>query len=131
MGSIKISEGAIYDKRLRSNCSSYGKKEMTPYPIYGVTIAEVEVDVLTGQHLIHRVDILEDAGISLNPEIDVGQVEGAFVMGIGYWTSEDLVYCPETAILTNQRTWVGLEDYLLDERKFFVTFVLVRICWNL
>jgi len=77
-----------------------------PYPIYGVTIAEVEIDLLTGQHIVRRVDLMEDAGISLNPEIDVGQVEGAFVMGIGYWTSEELIYDPKTGILTNDRTWV-------------------------
>lgn len=77
-----------------------------PYGIYGVTLAEVEIDVLTGQHIIRRVDLMEDAGVSLNPELDVGQIEGAFVMGIGYWTSEDLVYDPKTGVLTNDRTWV-------------------------
>lgn len=77
-----------------------------PYKIYGVTIAEVEIDLLTGQHTVNRVDIMEDAGMSLSPEIDVGQVEGAFVMGMGYWTSEDLVYDPKTGALTNYRTWV-------------------------
>ncbi|XP_018394483.1 PREDICTED: indole-3-acetaldehyde oxidase-like [Cyphomyrmex costatus] len=81
------------------------KDELKPYNIYGVTIAEVEIDVLTGQHIIRRVDLMEDAGVSLNPAIDVGQVEGAFVMGIGYWTSEDLVYDPNTGVLTNDRTW--------------------------
>ncbi|XP_025074447.1 xanthine dehydrogenase-like [Pogonomyrmex barbatus] len=75
------------------------------YNIYGVTIAEVEIDVLTGQHIIRRVDLMEDAGISLNPEIDVGQVEGAFVMGVGCWTSEDLIYDPKTGVLTSDRTW--------------------------
>lgn len=49
---------------------------------------------------------MEDAGISLNPEIDVGQVEGAFVMGVGYWTCEDLIFDPKTGKLTNDRTWV-------------------------
>ncbi|KAL6263818.1 hypothetical protein P5V15_003901 [Pogonomyrmex californicus] len=77
-----------------------------PYSIYGVTIAEVEIDVPTGQHIVRRVDLMEDAGISMNPEIDIGQVEGAFVMGMGYWTSENLVYDPETGALMNNRTWV-------------------------
>ncbi|KAL6263815.1 hypothetical protein P5V15_003898 [Pogonomyrmex californicus] len=90
------------------------------YNIYGVTIAEVEIDLLTGQHIIRRVDLMEDAGISLSPEIDVGQVEGAFVMGIGYWTSEDLVYDPKTGALTNDRTWnykpPGVKDIPEDFR---------------
>lgn len=77
------------------------------YPVYGVTVSEVEIDVLTGQHLIRRVDILEDIGISMNPDIDRGQVEGAFIMGVGYWTCEDLIYDPSTGLLTNYRTWVS------------------------
>jgi len=81
---------------------------LQPYPIYGVTIAEVEIDLLTGQHIIRRVDMVEDCGVSLNPEVDLGQVEGAFIMGVGYWTSEELVYDPRTGALTNDRTWVRM-----------------------
>ncbi|XP_008544021.1 uncharacterized protein LOC103568824 isoform X1 [Microplitis demolitor] len=93
------------------------------YPIYGAAVAEVELDLLTGQHLIRRVDLLEDAGISMNPEIDLGQAEGAYVMGIGYWTSEDLVYCPKTGLLANHRTWnykpPGAKDIPVDFRVSF------------
>lgn len=51
---------------------------------------------------------MEDAGVSMNPEIDLGQIEGAFVMGLGYWTMEDLIYDPKTGQLTNYRTWVRI-----------------------
>ncbi|XP_018304122.1 xanthine dehydrogenase 1-like [Mycetomoellerius zeteki] len=98
------------------------KEVMKPYPIYGVTIAEVEIDVLTGQHIVRRVDLMIDAGQSLNPKIDIGQVEGAFVMGMGYWTSEDLMYDPKTGVLTNDRTWnykpPGAKDIPEDFRVY-------------
>ncbi|XP_018360425.1 PREDICTED: xanthine dehydrogenase/oxidase-like [Trachymyrmex cornetzi] len=94
----------------------------TMNPVYGVTSAEVEIDVLTGQHIIRRVDLMIDAGQSLNPEIDIGQVEGAFVMGIGYWTSEDLMYDPKTGILINDRTCnynpPGVKDIPKDFRVY-------------
>ncbi|KAK0168931.1 hypothetical protein PV327_002687 [Microctonus hyperodae] len=94
------------------------------YPIYGVTVAEVEIDVLTGQHLIRRVDLLEDVGVSMNPEIDLGQVEGAYIMGVGYWTSEDLMFDPKTGLLANYRTWnykpPGAKDIPIDFRVSFL-----------
>ncbi|CAH0625212.1 unnamed protein product [Chrysodeixis includens] len=71
---------------------------------YGVTIAEVEIDVLTGELEILRVDLCEDVGLSVSPEIDLGQVEGAFIMGMGYWTCENLVYSKTGELLTD-RTW--------------------------
>jgi xanthine dehydrogenase large subunit len=60
------------------------------YFAYGAAVSEVEVDCLTGESRITRVDILYDAGRSLNPAIDIGQIEGGFVQGAGWLTSEEL-----------------------------------------
>ncbi|XP_061934259.1 uncharacterized protein LOC107992596 isoform X2 [Apis cerana] len=99
------------------------KDDIKSYPIYGATIAEVEIDVLTGQHIIHRVDLIEDVGRSMNPELDLGQVEGAFTMGLGYWMYEQLIYDPKTGQLTNYRTWnykpPGAKDIPVDFRVYF------------
>jgi xanthine dehydrogenase large subunit len=60
------------------------------YFAYGAALSEVEVDTLTGEYRLRRVDILHDAGESLNPAIDLGQVEGGFVQGMGWLTTEEL-----------------------------------------
>ncbi len=60
------------------------------YFAYGAAVAEVEVDTLTGEHRLRRVDILHDVGQSLNPAIDLGQIEGGFVQGMGWLTTEEL-----------------------------------------
>jgi xanthine dehydrogenase large subunit len=60
------------------------------YFAYGAALAEVEIDTLTGEYRLQRVDILHDCGESLNPAIDLGQIEGGFVQGMGWLTSEEL-----------------------------------------
>nr|WP_313408503.1 xanthine dehydrogenase molybdopterin binding subunit [Pseudomonas sp.] len=62
------------------------------YYAYGVACVEVLVDTLTGEYRMLRGDILHDVGDSLNPAIDIGQVEGAFVQGMGWLTTEELVW---------------------------------------
>jgi len=56
----------------------------------GAAVSEVEVDTLTGEYRVRRVDILHDVGDSLNPGVDLGQVEGGFVQGMGWLTTEEL-----------------------------------------
>ena len=62
------------------------------YFAHGVAISEVVIDTLTGENRILRTDILHDAGSSLNPALDIGQVEGAYVQGAGWLTTEELVW---------------------------------------
>ena len=60
------------------------------YYAYGAAVAEVIIDTLTGEWKLLRADVLYDAGKSLNPAIDIGQVEGAFIQGMGWLTTEEL-----------------------------------------
>ncbi len=60
------------------------------YFAYGAAVAEVVVDTLSGESKVERVDILHDAGRSLNPAVDRGQIEGGFVQGLGWLTTEEL-----------------------------------------
>ncbi|MBS8227289.1 xanthine dehydrogenase molybdopterin binding subunit [Vannielia litorea] len=62
------------------------------YFAYGAALTEVVVDTLTGENRMLRVDILHDAGTSLNPALDIGQVEGGFIQGAGWLTTEELVW---------------------------------------
>ncbi|QTN45185.1 xanthine dehydrogenase molybdopterin binding subunit [Ectopseudomonas mendocina] len=71
------------------------------YYAYGVACVEVLVDTLTGEYRMLRGDILHDVGDSLNPAIDIGQVEGAFVQGMGWLTMEELVWNAKGKLMTN------------------------------
>lgn len=75
--------------------------EMKNYTILTLGCSEIELDVLTGNVRVIRADILEDSGGSLNPAVDIGRIEGAFVMGLGYYLNESLQYDPETGALLN------------------------------
>ncbi len=70
------------------------------YFAYGAAVSEVIVDTLTGEWKLLRADILHDAGRSLNPAIDIGQIEGAFIQGMGWLTTEELVWHPQTGMLS-------------------------------
>ncbi len=71
------------------------------YFAYGAAVSEVIVDTLTGENRLLRVDILHDCGKSLNPAIDMGQIEGGFIQGAGWLTSEELFWSKDGALQTH------------------------------
>ena len=77
--------GVAYDREAGHGTPFY-------YYAYGAAVTEVEVDGLTGMHRVLRVDILHDVGDALIPSIDVGQVEGGFVQGMGWLTCEEVLF---------------------------------------
>ncbi|MBP0494828.1 xanthine dehydrogenase molybdopterin binding subunit [Pararoseomonas indoligenes] len=70
------------------------------YFSYGAAVAEVELDLLTGEHRLLRADMVQDCGRSLNPSVDRGQIEGAFVQGLGWLTCEELWWDAEGRLRT-------------------------------
>jgi len=94
------------------------------YFAYGAAVSEVAVDVLTGETQLLRVDILHDAGSSLNPAIDMGQIEGGFLQGVGWLTSEELwwnhqgelkTHAPSTYKIPTARDWPLLANVKILE----------------
>ncbi len=83
-----------YDKTTLSGRPFY-------YFAYGAACSEVAIDTLTGENRVLRVDILHDVGRSINPAIDLGQIEGGFVQGMGWLTTEQLVWNDEGFLSTH------------------------------
>ena len=71
------------------------------YFAYGAAVSEVAIDTLTGESRTLRADLLADVGRSINPAIDLGQVEGGFIQGMGWLTTEELVYDDRGRLLTH------------------------------
>ena len=83
----------------------YDRKTWTGMPFYyfcyGAAVSEVAIDTLTGENRVVRVDILHDVGKSLNPAIDIGQIEGGFVQGMGWLTTEELWWSDKGRLMTH------------------------------
>src|SRR5262249_26212939 len=71
------------------------------YFAYGAAVAETIVDTLTGEYKVLRVDVLHDVGRSINPAVDMGQIEGGFIQGMGWLTSEELWFDAEGRLATH------------------------------
>ncbi len=71
-----------------------------------MVIHEVEIDILTGERNLVRTDLMEDTGAALNPEVDIGQIEGSYVFSLGWNLQEQIKYDPETGACVTADTWV-------------------------
>lgn len=78
-----------------------GKGRPFLYFAYGAAVTEVVIDTLTGENRILRADLLHDTGSSLNPALDIGQIEGAYVQGAGWLTTEELVWDAKGRLATH------------------------------
>uniref|UniRef100_A0A670I752 FAD-binding PCMH-type domain-containing protein n=1 Tax=Podarcis muralis TaxID=64176 RepID=A0A670I752_PODMU len=72
-----------------------GEGHAFPYYVFGTACSEVEIDCLTGDHKNIRTDIVMDACFSINPAVDIGQIEGGFMQGLGLYTMEEIYFSPE------------------------------------
>ena len=83
-----------YDRKLAQGRPFY-------YFAYGAAVSEVIIDTLTGEYKVQRVDICHDVGESLNPALDMGQIEGGFIQGMGWVTNEELIWDGDGKLLTD------------------------------
>ncbi|MBY3307636.1 xanthine dehydrogenase molybdopterin binding subunit [Rhizobium laguerreae] len=90
MARIQLSAAGFYKTPKIHWDRSKGRGHAFYYYAYGASCSEVSVDTLTGEYIVERTDILHDTGRSLNPVIDIGQIEGGFVQGMGWLTTEEL-----------------------------------------
>ncbi len=118
---------------------NYDPKSMMGRPFfyfaYGAAVSEVAIDTLTGEYKLLRVDILHDVGRSMNPSIDLGQVEGGFLQGAGWLTSEELwwdktgqlkTHAPSTYKIPAVSDWPKYAKVELLERNINVEDTIFR-----
>ena len=108
--------GIGYDK-------SKGKGKPFYYFAYGAAVSEVEVDGYSGMKRVVAVDILHDVGESLNPGVDRGQIEGAFVQGVGWLTGEELKWGKDGRLLTHSASTYQIPSIGDAPSRFIVTLL--------
>lgn len=101
MGRVSLSATGFYKTPKIHFDRTTAKGRPFFYFATGAAVSEVIIDTLTGEYKTLRTDILHDVGHSINPAIDIGQIEGAFVQGMGWLTTEELVWSEEGRLLSN------------------------------
>ncbi|MCW3782841.1 xanthine dehydrogenase molybdopterin binding subunit [Defluviimonas salinarum] len=101
MGRVSLSSTGFYATPKITWDRKAGRGRPFYYFAYGAAVSEVVIDTLTGENRILRADILHDCGTSLNPAIDKGQIEGGYVQGAGWLTTEELVWNDKGRLMTH------------------------------
>ncbi|MCJ8318143.1 MAG: xanthine dehydrogenase molybdopterin binding subunit [Colwellia sp.] len=101
MGRVSLSSTGFYKTPKIHFDRATGKGRPFFYYATGAAVSEVLIDTLTGEYKTLRTDILQDVGHSINPAIDIGQIEGAFVQGMGWLTTEELMWNEQGRLLSN------------------------------
>ncbi len=101
MGRVSLSSTGFYKTPKIHFDRASGKGRPFFYYATGAAVSEVIIDTLTGEYKTLRTDILQDVGHSINPAIDIGQIEGAFIQGMGWLTTEELVWNEQGRLLSN------------------------------
>ncbi|MBU2923882.1 xanthine dehydrogenase molybdopterin binding subunit [Colwellia sp. 1_MG-2023] len=101
MGRVSLSSTGFYKTPKIHFDRATGKGRPFFYYATGAAVSEVIIDTLTGEYKTLRTDILQDVGHSINPAIDIGQIEGAFIQGMGWLTTEELMWNEQGRLLSN------------------------------
>ncbi|KAF8985478.1 hypothetical protein BGZ52_010589 [Haplosporangium bisporale] len=98
------------------------KGQLFFYFTMGAAVSEVEVDLLTGAHTVIRADVNMDLGRSINPSIDIGQIEGAFIQGMGWSTTEESLYFPNGRLFTQGPGNYKIPGFQCIPQEFNISF---------
>ena len=107
---VSLSESGHYATPVIHFDKEKGKGHPFAYHVYGVALVEATVDCLRGRYQVDRVMIVHDFGNSMNPLIDLGQVEGALVQGLGWMTMEEVMYNEDGKLLSNSLSTYKVPD---------------------
>ncbi|MFN7729350.1 MAG: xanthine dehydrogenase molybdopterin binding subunit [Bdellovibrio sp.] len=120
---LSLSEYAHFRTKNLGFDKKTGKGRAFSYFTNGICASEVEIDEDTGELKVRRVDLLMDLGCSMNPAIDLGQVTGAFVQGMGWVTSENLYYSPQGHLISHSPTTYKIPNVQDCPRVFNVRLI--------
>ena len=123
MGRVSLSSTGFYKTPKIYFDRASGKGRPFFYYSTGAAVSEVLIDTLTGEYKVLRADILHDVGHSLNPAIDIGQIEGAFIQGMGWLTTEELVWNEQGRLLSNNPATYKIPAISDTPADFRVTLV--------